>query len=145
MSGLDGRVESGDFILENQIKILLSLLPPGISNENILNECWRIYHLLQTVSFITFNCRPKGRHSEGPREIHPICAQNYSRAGVGVAWVGVGCVMQGWGGSCRGSVLASWKASAGFCIYTPVVQQLCLLFFFVFFLFVFAGYLMQVC
>ena len=41
------------------------------------------------------NCLPKGRHSEGPHEIHPISSQNCSR---------VGCVMQGWGGSCRGGV-----------------------------------------
>ena len=55
--------------------------------------------------------RPKGRHSEGPHEVHPICAQNYTRGEVGMGWggvgmgwggVGMGCVMQGWGGSCMG-------------------------------------------
>ena len=61
-------------------------------------------------------CLPKGRHSEGPHEIHPISSQNCSRGGVGwggvgharvgwggvgharVGWGGVGWVMQGWGG-----------------------------------------------
>ena len=37
------------------------------------------------------NCLPKGRHSEGPHEIHPISSQNCSRGGVG--HVGVGWVM----------------------------------------------------
>ena len=43
------------------------------------------------------NCLPKGRHSEGPHEIHPISSQNCSRGGVGHAGVG-------WGVSCRGGV-----------------------------------------
>ena len=48
------------------------------------------------------NCLPKGRHNEGPHEIHPISSQNCSRGGWG--HVGVGWVMQGWGGVCHAGV-----------------------------------------
>ena len=57
-------------------------------------------------------CLPKGRHSEGPHEIHLICAQNYSRGGVKwgrVCHAGVGWVMEGWGGVCHVGV--GWGGS----------------------------------
>ena len=44
------------------------------------------------------NCLPKGRHSEGPHEIHPISSQNCSRGGVGSCMGGVGHV-GGWVGN----------------------------------------------
>ena len=64
-------------------------------------------------------CLPKGRHSEGPHEIHPISSQNCSRGGVchagvgGVCHVGVGCHVGGWGGSCGGGVghVQGWGVS----------------------------------
>ena len=57
--------------------------------------------------FWTYFCLPKGRHSEGPHEIHPISSQKCSRGGV--CHVGVGCVMQGWGGVCHAGV--GWGVS----------------------------------
>ena len=67
----------------------------------------RFFSLLEqqhrTVSNIYnfhYFCLTKGRHSEGPHEIHPISSQKCSRGGV--CHVGVGCVMQGWGMSYRG-------------------------------------------
>ena len=55
--------------------------------------------LLKNYACILGNyCLPKGRHSEGPHEIHPISSQNCSRGGVGWGWGGEGCVMQGCGG-----------------------------------------------
>ena len=42
------------------------------------------------------NCLPKGRHSEGPHEIHPISSQNCSRGGVGSCRGGVGDAGVGW-------------------------------------------------
>ena len=48
------------------------------------------------------NCLPKGRHSEGPHEIHPISSQNCSKGGVGSCRGGVGHAGVGWGVSYRG-------------------------------------------
>ena len=45
------------------------------------------------TNFVGNFCLPKGRHSEGPHEIHPISSQNCSRGGVGWGRAGVG-----WGG-----------------------------------------------
>ena len=56
----------------------------------------------------------KGTHSEAAHEIHLICAQNYSRGGVG--WDGVGHAGVELGGSCRGGVGhagVGWVGHAG--------------------------------
>ena len=57
-------------------------------------------------------CQPKGRHSEGPQEIHLICAQKLLQG-----WDGVGGVEWGWGVSYRGGVRwgGSCRGGVGSC------------------------------
>lgn len=49
-SGIDGRAESVDFILEFQIQILVRLLPQGLPSDKHFTRAWRLYHILQGVS-----------------------------------------------------------------------------------------------
>ena len=56
----------------------------------------KLYLLLSQLTALAY-CLPKGRHSDGAHEFQGCSSQKCSRGGVG--WV-----MLGWGGSCRGGV-----------------------------------------
>ena len=85
---------------------------------------WFLWSLGKNLAFV-FNCLPKGRHSDGPREFQGCSSQKCSRGRVGHAGVGwvmvwgrsctgeVGSVMQGWGGVGHGGVRWGGVGHAG--------------------------------
>ena len=80
-------------------------------------DCWN--YATASVALINFNCLPKGRHSKGPHDRRLLCAQKYTRGGVGwvmLGWVGYiiqGCGRVGCGGSCRHGM--GWVGWVGSC------------------------------